>query len=66
MSAAKVGDASLGVKISTDEATGLQNFALVGPALINTGGGGLMNTNADDITNVLNAQVNAYKAAAEQ
>ncbi len=64
MSAAKVGDASLGVKISTDEATGLQNFALVGPALINTGGGGLMNASADDITNVLKAQVRAYKSAA--
>ena len=66
MSAAKVGDASLGVKISTDEATGLQNFALVGPVLINTGGGGLMNASADDITTVLKAQVKAYKAAASQ
>jgi hypothetical protein len=66
MSVAKVGDASLGVKISTDEATGLQNFALVGPALINTGGGGLMNASADDITSVLKAQVKAYKAAASQ
>jgi hypothetical protein len=64
MSAAKVGDASLGVKISTDDAIGLQNFALVGPVLINTGGGGLMNANADQITDVLKAQVRAYKTAA--
>lgn len=66
MSAAKVGDASVGVKITTDEVTLLQNFALVGPTLVNTGGGGLMNANADEVTSLLEAQVEAYETAARQ
>jgi hypothetical protein len=64
MSAPKVGDASVGVRISADGTDLLQTFALVGPTLVNTGGGGLMNASADDVNTLLEAQVNAYKAAA--
>jgi hypothetical protein len=65
-STAKVGEAQVGVKISTDGASGLSNFALVGPALINVGGGGVMNVDADTVTAMLRAQVKAYTAAAQQ
>ena len=64
MSAPKVGDASVGVKITADGTDLLQTFALVGPTLVNTGGGGLMNASADDVNMLLEAQVNAYEAAA--
>lgn len=64
MSAAKVGDGSVGVKITVDDTTLLQNFALIGPTLVSTGGGGLMNANADEVTNLLRAQAKAYENAA--
>lgn len=66
MSAPKVGDASIGVKINADGTDLLQTFALVGPTLINTGGGGLMNASAEDVNSLLEAQVKAYQAAAAQ
>jgi hypothetical protein len=55
---------SVGVKITADGTDLLQTFALVGPTLVNTGGGGLMNASADDVNMLLEAQVNAYEAAA--
>lgn len=64
MSTAKVGDGSVGVKITADNVTLLQNFALVGPTLVSSGGGGLINASADEATNLLLAQVKAYKSAA--
>jgi hypothetical protein len=64
MSAPKVGDDTVGIRISADSTTILQNFALVGPTLVNTGGGGLMQANADEIANLLEAQVKAYQTAA--
>ena len=64
MSAPKVGDGSVGVKMSAHGTDLLQFFALVGPTLINTGGGGLMNASADEITSLLEAQVNAYQGVA--
>lgn len=66
MSAAKVGDASVGVKIAAGNITLLQNYALAGPTLVSTGGGGLMNANADEISNLLGDQVKAYDTAALQ
>jgi predicted small secreted protein len=66
MSAAKVGDGSVGIKITADDTVLLQNYALVGPTLINTGGGGLMNANADEVTNLLKDQAKAYETAAGQ
>ncbi len=66
MSAPTVGDASLGVRINAEGTDLLQFFALVGPTLINTGGGGLMNASAEEVTSLLEAQVNAYQAAATQ
>lgn len=64
MSAPKVGDDTVGVRITADSTTLLQNFALVGPTLVNTGGGGLMQANADEIANLLEDQVKAYQDAA--
>ena len=64
MSAADVGDGSVGVKITADNTTLLQNFALVGTTLVSTGGGGLMNADADQVSSLLKAQVEAYKTAA--
>lgn len=66
MSTGKVGDGSVGIKITADDTVLLQTFALVGPTLINTGGGGLMNANADEVTNLLKDQAKAYETAAGQ
>lgn len=66
MSAPKLGAGSVGVKISSDDGADLlQFFALVGPVLVNTGGGGLMNANADEVIGLFKAQVGKYEAAAE-
>jgi hypothetical protein len=64
MSAPKVGDASVGVRIEADNFTLMQNFVLVGPTIVTTGGGGLMNANADQVTQLVEAQVKAYQDAA--
>lgn len=64
MSAPKVGDDTVGVRITADGTTILQNFALVGPTLVNTGGGGVMQADADEIASLLEAQVKAYQTAA--
>jgi hypothetical protein len=64
MSAPKVGDDTVGIRITADGTTILQNFALVGPTLVNTGGGGIMQSNADEIAHLLEAQVEAYQTAA--
>ncbi len=64
MSAPNVGEGSVGVKIADDNTGLLQFFAVVGPVLVNTGGGGLMNANADEIMSLLEAQVDQYRASA--
>ena len=64
MSAPKVGDESIGVKITADGTALLSFFAVDGPILIKTAGGGLMNANADEVINVLKAQVTKYEASA--
>ena len=64
MSAPKVGDASIGVRITADDTPLMQNFALVGPTLVNAGGGGVMQADADQIASLLEAQVESYQAAA--
>jgi hypothetical protein len=51
--APKVGDASIGVRITSDGTTILQNFALVGPTLISAGVGGLIDVNADEVAGLL-------------
>ena len=60
----KVGDAPVGVRITADNTTVLQNFALVGPTIVSAGGGGLMNANADEIGSLLGHQVRAYRSIA--
>lgn len=64
MSAPKVGDDTVGVRITSDGTTILQNFALVGPTLVSTGGAGLMSVDADEVAGLLKDQVNSYDAAA--
>lgn len=64
MSAPEVGDGSVGVRITADGYTLLQNFALVGPTLVSTGGGGLMDADADEVASLLEAQVERYQAEA--
>jgi hypothetical protein len=66
MSAPKLGDASVGVRITADGTDLLQFFVLSGPTIIRTGGGGLMNANLDEVTQLLEAQLNAYQAAATE
>lgn len=66
MSAPKVGEGSLGIKITAGDTGLLQFFAVVGPVLINTGGGGLLNANANEVMSLLEAQVNKYRAGAQQ
>lgn len=66
MSAPKLGAGSVGVKITSDDGPDLlQFFALLGPVLVNTGGGGMMNTNAEEVISLFKAQVGKYEAAAE-
>ena len=65
LSAPKVGEASVGVRITSDGTTLVQNFALVGPTVLSAGGGGLTNTNADEAADLLGDQVDAYHTAAK-
>lgn len=64
VSAPKVGDGSVGVRITDPDASVIQFFALVGPVLVNTGGGGLVNVDVDEVMSLLEAQVDKYAAAA--
>jgi hypothetical protein len=64
MSAPKVGEGSVGVKITAGDTGLLQFFAVIGPVLVNTGGGGLMNANADEVLKILTSQVDKYRTAA--
>lgn len=64
MSAPKVGDESIGVRITADGTALMQNFALVGPTIVATGGGGLMQADAEEIARLLEAQVETYQTAA--
>lgn len=63
ISAPKVGDGSVGVKITSDGNSLLSFFALDGPVLVKVGGGGLINANADEVISVLEAQVKKYQAS---
>jgi hypothetical protein len=64
MSAPKVGDDSVGIYITADNRTLLQNYALVGPTLVTAGTGGLINADSNAVAQVLQQQVGAYQAAA--
>lgn len=66
LSAPKLGDASLGLKIEVDDYALLQNFVLSGPVMVSAGGGGLMNADADVVAQVLEAQVKRYVAKATE
>ena len=64
MSAPDLGEDSLGLKIDVDGVTLLQNFVLVGPAVLSGGGGGAVNADADTIVAALRKQVARYDGAA--
>ena len=57
-------DRGIGVRRLQSGADLLQFFALVGPTLVNTGGGGLMNSSAEEVIGLFQAQVQAYTTAA--
>jgi hypothetical protein len=64
MSAPKVGAGSVGIKMTSDDGPDLlQFFAVVGPVLVNTGGGGLVNANVNEVMHLLEAQVDKYETA---
>ena len=64
-SAPKVGAGSVGVKITADGTDLLSFFAVDGPVIVNTGGGGLVNANADEVIKSLESQVKKYEALAK-
>jgi hypothetical protein len=66
MSAPRLGDDSVGVKIDADGTALLQNFVLAGPTVISAGGGGLTNADADAISKMLKTQVHRYVSAARK
>lgn len=66
MSVPKLGDARIGVRIEYDNGTNLSFYVLDGPVVVNVGGGGLLNVDADQLASVLRAQMKAYGVAAEQ
>lgn len=66
MAAPKVGSESVGVRITDGGSAVMQNFVLVGPSMVVTGGGGLLQADADEIARLVEAQVHAYEAAAAQ
>ncbi len=65
MSAPKIGDDSIGVRVTFDQGTVLQNFGLVGPTLVAVGTGGVMNANAELGSQTLEQQVKKYQEAAQ-
>jgi prefoldin subunit 5 len=64
MSAPRLGDGSVGVRIEYDEGTNLSFFVLDGPVLINVGAGGVLNVDADKVASILKRQVRAYENSA--
>lgn len=64
MSSPKAGQASLAVRPTIGDVTVLQHFALVGPVMVSTGEGGLVNSDADLVADALTAQVKRYLDAA--
>jgi hypothetical protein len=59
-----VGAGSIGIRIESGSSTILQNFALVGPTLVNTGLGGIANADSGTVIGLLTAQVQKYSQAA--
>lgn len=66
MSAPRVGEDSVGVRIDAEGTVLLQNYALVGPTIVVTAGGGLLSSDADVIAGLFETQVKDYQAAATE
>lgn len=64
MSAPQVGDETLGVRIEAESYTVVANLARVGPVLMVVGGGGVTNTDADEVGRLFVQQVKKYLRAA--
>lgn len=63
-SAPQIGDDTVGVTISSGNMTAGEDFTLVGPTMVSVGGGGVLSSDFDQISNMLRWQVASYKAAA--
>jgi hypothetical protein len=59
-------DGSIGISTDAEGLTLPNFFVLVGPTMISTGGGGMMNANTDAYVDVLRKQIARYKAVAER
>ena len=66
MSVVKVGDKTLGVRITSGGMTILDQFALDGPVVVSAGNGGMMSVDANEVTTLIKAQVDKYDQAAKQ
>jgi len=64
MSTPKTGHPTLGVRVTAADFTVVINIAQVGPSLVNSGSGGLTNTDADLAASLIKQQVVKYHAAA--
>ena len=64
MSAPGVGNGAVGVKMSANGADLFSFFAVDGPVIVKVGGGGLT-ADADEVINLLKAQITKYEAAAK-
>ncbi|HWC24638.1 MAG TPA: hypothetical protein VG502_20265 [Flexivirga sp.] len=66
MSAPKIGDGSLGVKLDVGGTSLMQNYVVAGPVLISVNGGGLTSTDASSLTALTKKQFQRYRAVAEK
>ena len=66
MSAPHLGDESAGVRVDVEGATVLEYFVADGPTLVTVGIVGLVNSDVDQLGNLLRKQVAAYEDAASR
>jgi hypothetical protein len=66
VSAPKVGEGAIGIKISSENMDVLQTFIFDGPSLINVGGAGVTSFNADTLNSMVTAQAKQYEMAASK
>ena len=64
MSTPRTGHPTLGLRVTAKDFTVVLNIAQVGPSLVNSGSGGIANTDADLAASLIKQQVAKYQAAA--